>query len=43
MSADNVWAVGNYYEDSAASRTLIMHWDGTEWTTVDSPDLYGHL
>jgi hypothetical protein len=44
VSADDVWAVG--YDCSKAScgaaenvwDTLILHWNGTKWSTVPSPD-----
>ena len=36
-SADNVWAVGSSNNGSAPTRTLIQHWDGTQWTIVPSP------
>jgi hypothetical protein len=41
ISPNNVWAVGSYssvqpfYDDRF---TLIQHWDGTQWTTVPSPN-----
>jgi len=31
-SATNTWAVG-----STAGRTLILRWDGSQWTRVPSP------
>jgi hypothetical protein len=36
VSASDVWAAGNYY-DGTQFATLVMHWDGTSWTVVDSP------
>ncbi|HEX8599098.1 MAG TPA: S-layer homology domain-containing protein [Chloroflexia bacterium] len=36
---DDVWAVGYYYNDVAVPQTLTMHWDGTEWTIVASPNV----
>lgn len=36
-SAGNAWAVG-HYSGSAGTRTIILHWDGTSWTQVPSPD-----
>lgn len=38
VSANDVWAVGYYY-DGFASRTLVEHWDGTQWSTVPSPNV----
>jgi hypothetical protein len=36
-SATNAWAVG-YYGSSTGDHTLILHWDGTAWTQVPSPN-----
>ncbi|MEO6456930.1 MAG: S-layer homology domain-containing protein, partial [Chloroflexia bacterium] len=41
LSADDIWAVGSYSSevpDYDGRRTLIQHWDGTQWTTVASPN-----
>jgi hypothetical protein len=35
-SATDAWAVG--YEGVNADRTLVEHWDGTDWTRVESPN-----
>ncbi len=35
LSADDVWAVGT---NSVGTLTLILHWDGSAWSTVPSPD-----
>jgi hypothetical protein len=38
---DDVWAVGYDVDDAGGAnrhRTLVLHWDGAEWTTVPSPD-----
>jgi hypothetical protein len=41
ISPTNVWAAGSYYKASAQHyRTLVVHFDGTKWTTVASVD--GH-
>ena len=37
VSANNVWAVGSSNNGSLPSRTLIQHWDGTQWSIVSSP------
>ena len=37
-SATNAWAVGSYNNSSNASQTLILHWNGTTWAQVASPD-----
>jgi hypothetical protein len=40
LDADSVWAVGSYYDtQNSTYRTLTMHWNGTQWTTVSSPAL----
>lgn len=37
-SATDGWAVGSYYSTAhQATRTLILHWDGTRWSKVASP------
>jgi hypothetical protein len=36
----DAWAVGRI-RTTAGDRTLILHWDGTAWTRVPSPDLSG--
>jgi hypothetical protein len=36
-SASNAWAVGRWANGQGAS-TLILHWDGTAWTHVPSPN-----
>jgi hypothetical protein len=39
LSADNVWAVGRFRDrGSETLRAYIMHWDGTSWAVVPSPD-----
>jgi hypothetical protein len=42
VAANDVWAVG-YSEDFATLRlnTLVLHWDGTTWTIVPSPNPAG--
>jgi hypothetical protein len=37
LASDNVWAVG-YYRVGNTQHTLIMHWDGTQWSIVPSPN-----
>ncbi len=42
LSASNVWAVGEYFDDTAGvTKTLIVHWDGSAWTQVPSPNVSG--
>lgn len=36
-SANDVWAVGASHNGLLPSRTLIEHWDGTQWSIVSSP------
>jgi hypothetical protein len=40
-SARNVWAVGQYYvraNGTRGSRSLVLHWDGSRWKQVLTPD-----
>lgn len=36
-SANDVWAVGSSHDGTLPSRTLIQHWDGTQWNIALSP------
>jgi hypothetical protein len=39
VSATDAWAVGSYIDDTTAhSDTLILHWDGTSWSELASPN-----
>ena len=39
LSVDDAWAVGAYEDDSTGAReTLIVHWNGTIWNQVSSPN-----
>lgn len=39
ISTDDVWAVGHFYKASVFRyNTLTMHWDGTIWSIVSSPN-----
>jgi hypothetical protein len=38
VSSTDVWAVGNYDNDSGAEQALVEHWDGTSWSVVPSPN-----
>jgi len=38
-SATNAWAVGDYTQGRSA-QTLILHWNGTAWTQVPSPNTH---
>lgn len=37
-SANDVWAVGSSETGVAPTRTLIQHWNGTQWSIVPSPN-----
>jgi hypothetical protein len=37
-AANDVWAVGEDYSASTPVATLILHWTGTKWAKVPSPD-----
>jgi hypothetical protein len=37
-SATNAWAVGTYTNASHVGRSLVLHWNGTTWRVVPSPD-----
>jgi hypothetical protein len=39
VAANNVWAVGSTVTGQNLRATLILHWDGTTWTVVPSPNL----
>jgi hypothetical protein len=46
VSADDLWAVGASYDVGVAVHTLTLHWEGTQWSIVASPnvaDLYNEL
>jgi hypothetical protein len=38
VSPTDAWAAGFWRESADLARTLVMHWDGTRWSTVDSPN-----
>jgi hypothetical protein len=38
LSATDAWAVGSYQSATGSQRTLILHWNGTSWARVASPD-----
>jgi hypothetical protein len=41
-SATNAWAVGDYTQGKSA-QPLILHWDGTAWTQVPSPNTHSFI
>ncbi|MGA7730036.1 MAG: S-layer homology domain-containing protein [Chloroflexia bacterium] len=46
LAPDNVWAVGHYMDSSGTWQTLTLHWDGSAWSVVPSPNVpstHNHL
>jgi hypothetical protein len=39
VAHDDVWAVGSNYDATGHDRTLVLHFNGTEWAVVPSPNL----
>lgn len=39
LSSSDVWAVGYYYNAEGWQQTLTLHWDGSRWSIVQSPNL----
>jgi cell division septation protein DedD len=39
VSATDVWAIGYYLLPNYEMRTLVIHWDGTQWRVVPSPNI----
>lgn len=35
--ANDVWAVGSYQVASGATRSLVLHWNGSRWSRVAAP------
>jgi len=38
VASNDVWAVGYYWGVGDNNATLAMHWDGTQWTIVNTPN-----
>jgi hypothetical protein len=38
LSADDAWAVGHYWAETRW-QSFIVHWDGTQWSSVPSPNV----
>ncbi len=38
ISANDVWAVGSY-DVGTSTRSLALHWDGTQWSVVPTPNV----
>src|SRR5450759_2033338 len=41
ISANNIWAVGFSVDTNGFRKTLVEHWNGRQWSVVDSPNLPG--
>src|SRR5439155_6975194 len=39
VAANSVWAVGSSARSDGTSQTLVMHWDGSRWSIVPSPNV----
>jgi hypothetical protein len=39
VSTSNVWAVGSFTNDQHQVRTLVLHYDGSQWRRVASPNV----
>jgi hypothetical protein len=37
-SSSDAWAVGNYWNTTGLSRSLILHWNGSAWSKIKSPN-----
>lgn len=44
-SENDVWAVGKHEDSETPNQTLIQHWNGSQWSTVPSPNIAdaGHV
>ena len=38
ITASNAWAVGFYEKSTTSFRTLVEHWNGSNWSVVPSPN-----
>jgi hypothetical protein len=38
VSANDIWAVGYIYPKGGTPTTLAIHWDGSQWTRVTTPN-----
>ena len=43
IATNDLWAVGSFHETPGfhLEQTLILHWDGSQWSVVPSPSLQG--
>lgn len=39
VAPDDVWAVGTWFTKAFDDRTLTLHWDGTAWHRIPSPNV----
>jgi hypothetical protein len=39
VSSNDIWAVGYFFTCTSLIQPLILHWNGTTWTTVPNPQL----
>src|SRR4051812_71682 len=39
LSRSNVWAVGSYCTSNQIERSLVLHYNGTSWKVVNSPNI----
>jgi len=39
ISANDVWAVGNFSSSGVPEQTLTLHWNGKKWSVVKSPNV----
>jgi hypothetical protein len=38
ISSNDVWAVGSFADSSGQQNTLALHWDGSQWSVVSTPN-----
>jgi hypothetical protein len=38
LSKTNAWAIGFYEKHTTSFRTLVLHWNGSSWSVVPSPN-----
>ena len=39
LSSNDVWAAGSSINGSAVQQTLILHWNGSQWVLISSPNV----
>jgi hypothetical protein len=37
-SGSDAWAAGRYWNTTGVARSLILHWNGTAWSKINSPN-----